>query len=63
MVDGIFMVLLLNGVVLTCVFQVMSIRMQGLVLVIFSKLEHVPFIKDIQATYTRTGIYHYWVRS
>ncbi|XP_075892934.1 inositol polyphosphate 5-phosphatase K-like isoform X3 [Nelusetta ayraudi] len=40
--------------------KVTSVRMQGLVLVIFSKLEHVPFIKDIQATYTRTGIYHYW---
>lgn len=36
--------------------------MQGLVLIVFSKLEHVPFIKDILATYTRTGIYHYWVR-
>lgn len=63
-IDGILIVLHLkwHHFVLTCVFQVMSIRMQGLVLVIFSKLEHVPFIKDIQTTYTRTGIYHYWVR-
>ncbi|KAI4902334.1 hypothetical protein NFI96_001262 [Prochilodus magdalenae] len=40
--------------------QVSSIRMQGLLLLFFSKLEHVPFIRDIQATYTRTGIYGYW---
>ncbi|XP_050921644.1 inositol polyphosphate 5-phosphatase Ka isoform X3 [Lates calcarifer] len=37
-----------------------SIRMQGLLLLFFSKLEHVPFIRDIQATYTRTGIFGYW---
>uniref|UniRef100_UPI003AB0A495 inositol polyphosphate 5-phosphatase Ka isoform X1 n=1 Tax=Centroberyx gerrardi TaxID=166262 RepID=UPI003AB0A495 len=40
--------------------KVSSIRMQGLLLLLFSKLEHVPFIKDIQATYTRTGVLHYW---
>ncbi|KAG8002253.1 Inositol polyphosphate 5-phosphatase K [Nibea albiflora] len=40
--------------------KVSSIRMQGLLLLVFSKLEHIPFIRDIQATYTRTGIYRYW---
>lgn len=40
--------------------KVSSIRMQGLLLLFFSKLAHVPFIKDIQATYTRTGIFGYW---
>ncbi|XP_050985622.1 inositol polyphosphate 5-phosphatase Ka isoform X1 [Labeo rohita] len=40
--------------------KVSSIRMQGLLLLFFSKLEHVPFIRDIQVTYTRTGLYGYW---
>ncbi|KAF7642182.1 hypothetical protein LDENG_00262990 [Lucifuga dentata] len=40
--------------------KVSSIRMQGLLLLFFSKLEHVPFIRDIQTTYTRTGIFGYW---
>ncbi|XP_035390093.1 inositol polyphosphate 5-phosphatase Ka isoform X2 [Electrophorus electricus] len=40
--------------------EVASIRMQGLLLLLFSKLEHVPFIRDIRVTYTRTGICGYW---
>ncbi|XP_051255536.1 inositol polyphosphate 5-phosphatase Ka isoform X2 [Dicentrarchus labrax] len=40
--------------------KVSSIRMQGLLLLFFSKMEHVPFIRDIQAQYTRTGIFGYW---
>ncbi|XP_030633466.1 inositol polyphosphate 5-phosphatase Ka [Chanos chanos] len=40
--------------------KVSSIRMQGLLLLLFSRLEHIPFIRDIQATYTRTGIYGFW---
>lgn len=40
--------------------KVSSIRMQGLLLLFFSKLHHVPFIRDIQTTYTRTGLYGYW---
>ncbi|KAK0135802.1 Inositol polyphosphate 5-phosphatase K [Merluccius polli] len=40
--------------------KVSSIRMQGLLILVFSKLDHVPFIRDIQATYTRTGIFGYW---
>lgn len=37
--------------------------MQGLLLLVFSKLAHVPFIRDIQDTYSRTGVSGYWVRS
>ncbi|XP_034759078.2 inositol polyphosphate 5-phosphatase K-like isoform X1 [Acipenser ruthenus] len=37
-----------------------SIRMQGLLLLVFAQHCHVPFIRDIQASYTRTGIYGYW---
>ncbi|XP_024298030.1 inositol polyphosphate 5-phosphatase K isoform X1 [Oncorhynchus tshawytscha] len=40
--------------------KVSSIRMQGLLLLFFSKLAHVPFIRDIHDTYTRTGIFGYW---
>ncbi|XP_068601976.1 inositol polyphosphate 5-phosphatase K-like [Brachionichthys hirsutus] len=40
--------------------KVSSIRMQGLLLLVFSKLEHVPFIRDIQTTFTRTGVFRYW---
>ncbi|KAM9468894.1 inositol polyphosphate 5-phosphatase Ka isoform 2-T2 [Clarias gariepinus] len=40
--------------------KVSSVRMQGLLLLFFAKLEHVPFIRDIRTTYTRTGIYGYW---
>nr|XP_057936438.1 inositol polyphosphate 5-phosphatase Ka isoform X3 [Doryrhamphus excisus] len=40
--------------------KVSSIRMQGLLLLFFTKLEHLPFIRDIQSTYTRTGVFGYW---
>ncbi|KAI4791359.1 hypothetical protein KUCAC02_034049, partial [Chaenocephalus aceratus] len=40
--------------------KVSSVRLQGLLLLFFCKLEHLPFIRDVQATYTRTGIYGYW---
>ncbi|KAJ3591124.1 hypothetical protein NHX12_009071, partial [Muraenolepis orangiensis] len=40
--------------------KVSSMRLQGLLILVFSKLDHVPFIRDIQATYTRTGIFGYW---
>ncbi|XP_013879126.1 inositol polyphosphate 5-phosphatase K isoform X1 [Austrofundulus limnaeus] len=40
--------------------KVSSVRMQGLLLLFFSKLEHVPFIREIQAKYTRTGLFGYW---
>ncbi|XP_071754337.2 inositol polyphosphate 5-phosphatase K [Centroberyx gerrardi] len=40
--------------------KVTSIRMQGLLLLVFAKQVHLPFIRDIQTTYTRTGIFGYW---
>lgn len=42
--------------------QVTSVRMQGLLLLIFAKQVHLPYIRKIQTTYTRTGIFGYWVR-
>lgn len=36
--------------------------MQGLLLLIFAKQIHLPYIRKVQATYTRTGIFGYWVR-
>ncbi|XP_066491252.1 inositol polyphosphate 5-phosphatase K isoform X1 [Tiliqua scincoides] len=40
--------------------KVSSIRMQGLLLLIFAKRVHVPFIRDIKSQFTRTGLYGYW---
>ncbi|XP_062341864.1 inositol polyphosphate 5-phosphatase K isoform X1 [Osmerus eperlanus] len=40
--------------------KVSSVRMQGLLLLVFTKQMHLPFIRDIQTTYTRTGIFGYW---
>uniref|UniRef100_A0A667XRN4 Inositol polyphosphate-5-phosphatase K n=1 Tax=Myripristis murdjan TaxID=586833 RepID=A0A667XRN4_9TELE len=40
--------------------KVTSIRMQGLLLLVFAKQLHLPFIRDIQTTYTRTGLFGYW---
>ncbi|XP_033374806.1 inositol polyphosphate 5-phosphatase K isoform X1 [Parus major] len=37
-----------------------SVRMQGLLLLIFVKHVHLPFIRDIHTHYTRTGLYGYW---
>uniref|UniRef100_A0A3Q1EM69 Inositol polyphosphate-5-phosphatase Kb n=1 Tax=Acanthochromis polyacanthus TaxID=80966 RepID=A0A3Q1EM69_9TELE len=39
---------------------VTSVRMQGLLLLVFAKQIHLPFIRNIQTTYTRTGIFGYW---
>lgn len=36
-------------------------RMQGLLLLVFAKQHHLPYIRHIQTTYTRTGIFGYWV--
>uniref|UniRef100_A0A671LQH9 Inositol polyphosphate-5-phosphatase Kb n=1 Tax=Sinocyclocheilus anshuiensis TaxID=1608454 RepID=A0A671LQH9_9TELE len=41
--------------------KVTSVRMQGLLLILFVKQVHLPFIRDIQSTYTRTvaaGLMH-----
>ncbi|KAG7280195.1 hypothetical protein CRUP_037556, partial [Coryphaenoides rupestris] len=40
--------------------KVASVRMQGLLLLLFTKQTHVPFIRDVRTTYTRTGIFGYW---
>ncbi|XP_013858663.1 inositol polyphosphate 5-phosphatase K isoform X2 [Austrofundulus limnaeus] len=40
--------------------KVTSVRMQGLLLLLFAKDVHLPYIRDIQTTYTRTGIFGYW---
>ncbi|XP_068512506.1 inositol polyphosphate 5-phosphatase K isoform X1 [Anas acuta] len=37
-----------------------SVRMQGLLLLIFVKHVHLPFIRDVHTHYTRTGLYGYW---
>ncbi|XP_053313097.1 inositol polyphosphate 5-phosphatase K isoform X2 [Spea bombifrons] len=37
-----------------------SIRMQGLLLLVFVKHKHIPFIQDIRTNYMRTGLYGYW---
>ncbi|XP_044139802.1 inositol polyphosphate 5-phosphatase K isoform X2 [Bufo gargarizans] len=37
-----------------------SIRMQGLLLLMFVKHKHIPFIQDIRTNYIRTGLYGYW---
>uniref|UniRef100_A0A1A8E4K8 Inositol polyphosphate-5-phosphatase K n=1 Tax=Nothobranchius kadleci TaxID=1051664 RepID=A0A1A8E4K8_NOTKA len=34
--------------------------MQGLLLLVFAKQTHLPHIRDVQTTYTRTGIFGYW---
>ncbi|XP_029030458.1 inositol polyphosphate 5-phosphatase K isoform X2 [Betta splendens] len=40
--------------------KVASLRMQGLLLLVFAKHLHLPFIRNVQTTYTRTGIFGYW---
>uniref|UniRef100_A0A3Q3N0U6 Inositol polyphosphate-5-phosphatase Kb n=1 Tax=Mastacembelus armatus TaxID=205130 RepID=A0A3Q3N0U6_9TELE len=40
--------------------KVTSVRMQGLLLLVFAKQIHLPFIRNIQTTYTRTGIFGFW---
>ncbi|XP_020659193.2 inositol polyphosphate 5-phosphatase K isoform X2 [Pogona vitticeps] len=40
--------------------KVSSIRMQGLLLLVFAKQAHLPFIRDIRSQFTRTGLYGYW---
>lgn len=42
--------------------QVTSQRMQGLLLLIFAKYYHLPFLRGVQTETTRTGLGGYWVR-
>ncbi|XP_041707449.1 inositol polyphosphate 5-phosphatase K isoform X1 [Coregonus clupeaformis] len=52
--------LLMNTLAHRGYIKVSSVRLQGLLLLVFSKQVHVPFIRDIETTYTRTGIFGYW---
>ncbi|XP_070572000.1 phosphatidylinositol 4,5-bisphosphate 5-phosphatase A-like isoform X2 [Ptychodera flava] len=40
--------------------KVKDIRLQGLVLLLLVKLEHVPFVRNIHTNYTRTGLGGLW---
>lgn len=42
-------------------FQVSTVRMQGVILLVFAKYYHLPFLQDIQTDCTRTGLGGYWV--
>uniref|UniRef100_A0ACB8FXX3 Phosphatidylinositol 4,5-bisphosphate 5-phosphatase A n=1 Tax=Sphaerodactylus townsendi TaxID=933632 RepID=A0ACB8FXX3_9SAUR len=39
---------------------VSTVRMQGVILMVFSKYYHLPFLQDIQTDCTRTGLGGYW---
>ncbi|KAL2298674.1 hypothetical protein Nmel_015680 [Mimus melanotis] len=41
-------------------FQVSTVRMQGVILLVFAKYYHLPFLHDIQTDCTRTGLGGYW---
>ncbi|NXG55282.1 PI5PA phosphatase, partial [Hemiprocne comata] len=40
---------------------VSTVRMQGVILLVFAKYYHLPFLQDIQTDCTRTGLGGYWV--
>jgi hypothetical protein len=37
--------------------------MQGLLLLVFAKYQHLPYIQIISTKSTPTGLYGYWVRT
>ncbi|NXX25379.1 PI5PA phosphatase, partial [Nicator chloris] len=39
---------------------VSTVRMQGVILLVFAKYYHLPFLQDIQTDCTRTGLGGYW---
>ncbi|XP_030357746.1 phosphatidylinositol 4,5-bisphosphate 5-phosphatase A [Strigops habroptila] len=39
---------------------VSTVRMQGVILLVFAKYYHLPFLEDIQTDCTRTGLGGYW---
>ncbi|XP_077164423.1 phosphatidylinositol 4,5-bisphosphate 5-phosphatase A isoform X2 [Paroedura picta] len=39
---------------------VSTVRMQGVILMVFAKYYHLPFLQDIQTDCTRTGLGGYW---
>ncbi|KAG8521209.1 Phosphatidylinositol 4,5-bisphosphate 5-phosphatase A [Galemys pyrenaicus] len=40
--------------------QVSTVRMQGVILLLFAKYYHLPFLRDVQTDCTRTGLGGYW---
>uniref|UniRef100_A0A8C4LNU1 Inositol polyphosphate 5-phosphatase K n=1 Tax=Equus asinus TaxID=9793 RepID=A0A8C4LNU1_EQUAS len=40
--------------------KVSSVRMQGLLLLVFAKLQHLPFIQILSTKSTPTGLFGYW---
>ncbi|XP_059511425.1 inositol polyphosphate 5-phosphatase K-like isoform X2 [Stegostoma tigrinum] len=40
--------------------KITSIRMQGVLLLVFVKCSHLPYIRDLETNYTRTGLFGYW---
>lgn len=42
--------------------QITSERMQGLILLVFAKYFHLPFLRGVLTETTRTGMGGYWVR-
>lgn len=40
---------------------VSTVRMQGVILLLFAKYYHLPFLRDVQTDCTRTGLGGYWV--
>lgn len=45
------------------ILQVSSVRMQGLLLLVFAKYQHLPFIQILSTKSTPTGLFGYWVRT
>lgn len=43
--------------------QISQVRMQGLLLLVFAKYQHLPYIQIISTKSTPTGLYGYWVRT
>ncbi|XP_061031530.1 inositol polyphosphate 5-phosphatase K isoform X2 [Eubalaena glacialis] len=43
-----------------CRSEVSSVRMQGLLLLIFAKYQHLPFIQILSTKSTPTGLFGYW---
>lgn len=39
---------------------VSTVRMQGVILLLFAKYYHLPFLRDVQTDCTRTGLGGYW---
>ncbi|XP_014675560.1 PREDICTED: inositol polyphosphate 5-phosphatase K-like [Priapulus caudatus] len=40
--------------------KVKSIRLQGLLLLLFTRRRHLPFLRNVESTFTRTGFAGFW---